>query len=31
VRQMIRDQPIEAQAAILAYFILDAQLTFMKI
>jgi hypothetical protein len=30
VRQMIRDQPLEAQAAILAYFILDAQLTFVK-
>lgn len=31
VRQMIRDQPLEAQAAILAYFVLDAQLTFLKI
>ncbi|TKZ15750.1 hypothetical protein FAP39_16960 [Shimia litoralis] len=30
VLQMIRDQPLEAQAAILAYFILDAQLTFVK-
>jgi len=31
LRQMIHDQPIEAQAAILSYFILDAQLTFLKI
>lgn len=30
VLQMIRDQPLEAQTSILAYFILDAQLTFVK-
>lgn len=31
VRRMVLDQPLEAQAAILAYFILAAQLTFLKI
>lgn len=31
VLRMILDQPLEAQAAILAYFILDAQLTFVQI
>ena len=30
VLRMIRDQPLEAQAAILSYFILDAQLSFVK-
>jgi hypothetical protein len=30
VLQMIRDQPLEAQAAILSYFILNAQLTFVR-
>ena len=30
VHRMIQDRPLEAQAAILSYFILDAQLTFVK-
>ncbi len=30
IREMIQKQPVEAQAAILAYFQLDAQLTFVK-
>ncbi|MGJ8530788.1 MAG: hypothetical protein ACSHYC_01305 [Alphaproteobacteria bacterium] len=30
IHKMIEEQPIEAQAAILAYFLLDAQLTFVK-
>jgi len=30
IRKMIQEQPVEAQAAILAYFLLDAQLTFVK-